>query len=268
MSWMSLKLNNRLQMYELTFLGTGTSQGVPVIGCQCEICSSEDTRDMRLRTSAMIKTGDTTVVIDVGPDFRQQMLREKVRRIDAVLLTHEHNDHIVGIDDVRPYNFMHKKGIDIYGTPRVMNEVKQRFPYVFDANPYPGAPSVEVHLIDPMEKFEVGDLSVLSLPVMHGNWPVMGFRIGPIVYITDARYIEEEVIEAARGCEVLVLNALRKKAHHSHFNLEQGIEMSRIIGAKSTYFTHVSHAMGFYREVESELPENIHLAYDGLKIKL
>nr|MBS0037984.1 MBL fold metallo-hydrolase [Saprospiraceae bacterium] len=255
-------------MFELTFLGTGTSQGVPVIGCDCDVCKSENSRDKRLRTSALIRTPDQTLVIDVGPDFRQQMLREKVENIDAVLLTHEHNDHIIGLDDVRPYNFMQRKGIDIYGTERVMKEVKLRFPYVFDANPYPGAPSVDIHLIKPFEEFFVKNMKILSLPVLHGSWPVMAFKMGPVVYITDARYIEDEVIDAVKGCEVLVLNTLRKKSHHSHLSLEQGIEMSQKIGAKSTYFTHISHTMGSHEVVTRELPDNIHLAYDGLKVSL
>jgi phosphoribosyl 1,2-cyclic phosphate phosphodiesterase len=253
---------------ELTFLGTGTSQGIPVIGCDCVVCNSDDPRDNRLRTSAMISVNNKNFVIDVGPDFRQQMLREKVRKIEAVLLTHEHNDHVIGLDDVRPYNFMHRKGVDIYGTERVISEVTQRFPYVFEDNPYPGAPQLTTHPIQPMEKFEVEGVLFQSLPVLHGDWPVVGFKARSLVYITDAKFISDEVVSAAKDCEVLVLNALRKKDHHSHLSLEQAIEVSGKIGAARTYFTHISHNMGLCSEVQGELPPGFFLAWDGLKVKV
>ncbi len=254
-------------MLELTFLGTGTSQGIPVIGCDCEVCHSTDPRDQRLRTSAMITTEGKNFVIDAGPDFRQQMLRERVKKLTAVLLTHEHNDHVIGLDDVRPFNFMQRMGIDIYGTERVISEVTRRFPYIFEKNPYPGAPRLNTHYIEPMQKFEVSGVEFQTLPVMHGDWPVLGFKTGSLVYITDAKYISDEVIAAAKNCEVLILNALRRKEHYSHLSLDQAIEVSREIGANRTYFTHVSHKMGLYREVQKDLPDNCFIAWDGLKVK-
>ncbi|TVR84052.1 MAG: MBL fold metallo-hydrolase [Saprospirales bacterium] len=253
-------------MYELTFLGTGTSQGIPVIGCECKVCNSPDPRDHRLRTSALLKVGGKTFVFDAGPDFRQQMLRERVKNIDAILLTHEHNDHVIGLDDVRPFNFMHRKGIDIFGTDRVIKEVANRFPYVFEENPYPGAPQISTHLIEPLIPFNVNGTDFFPLPVLHGSWPVLGFKSGPVVYITDAKYIPEEVLDEIKGAEILVLNALRKKEHHSHLSLNQAIEISLKVGAKNTYITHVSHVMGLYNEVQAELPSGVYLAYDGLKV--
>lgn len=255
-------------MFEITFLGTGTSQGIPVIGCKCAVCTSNHPRDDRLRTAAMVRNEQTNIVIDVGPDFRQQMLRERVDNIDAVLLTHEHNDHVVGLDDVRPFNFMHRKDIELYGTQRVLGEVQRRFPYVFHSNPYPGAPQITLNEIKSFEELTIGDLKIMPLPVLHGDWPVMGFQIGPIVYITDAKYISEEVIDLIQNCDLLVLNTLRQKGHHSHFSLEEGIEMARKIQSRTTYFTHISHAMGRHEEVDKMLPEGIHLAYDGLRVQL
>ncbi|TVQ48007.1 MAG: MBL fold metallo-hydrolase [Saprospirales bacterium] len=252
----------------MIFLGTGTSQGVPVIGCGCRVCRSLDSRDLRLRTSAVLKIGGKTIVFDVGPDFRQQMLREEICQIDAVLFTHEHNDHVIGLDDIRPYNFMKRGGIDVFGTKRVLNEVEKRFPYVFDPNPYPGAPSVNSHIINEVDSFNINglDINIKPLPVSHGGWPVLGFRIGPVVYITDAKIIGDEVIEAASGCEVLVLNALRKKEHYSHLSLSDAIRLSEKIRPKRTFLTHISHTMGLYEDVSKELPLGVHLAYDGLKV--
>ena len=257
-----------LETFELIFLGTGTSQGVPVIGCDCEVCSSSDPRDQRLRTSGVLKIGGKTIVFDVGPDFRQQMLREKVRHIDAVLFTHEHNDHVIGLDDIRPFNFMNRKGLDIYGTSRVLNEVENRFPYVFDPNPYPGAPSVNTHVINEIDNFRIDqlDIDIIPLSVSHGGWPVLGYRIGPVVYITDAKTIGEDVIQAASGCDVLVLNALRKNEHYSHLSLEDAIVLSKKIKPGRTFFTHISHSMGLHQQVNSELPLGFYLAYDGLSV--
>lgn len=258
-----------VETFELIFLGTGTSQGVPVIGCPCEVCGSDDPRDHRLRTSAVLKIGGKTIVFDVGPDFRQQMLREKICQIDAVLFTHEHNDHVVGLDDIRPYNFMKKGGLDIYATSRVLSEVEKRFPYVFDPNPYPGAPSVNTHRINETDKFYIEGLesSIQPLPVSHGGWPVLGFRIGPVVYITDAKTIDEKVIEAAKGCEILVLNALRQSDHYSHLSLSDAVDISNKIKPSKTFLTHISHSMGFYSEVKRQLPSGVFLAYDGLRVK-
>ena len=258
-----------MEAFELIFLGTGTSQGVPVIGCNCEVCSSSDPHDQRLRTSALLKIAGKTIVFDVGPDFRQQMLREKICQIDAVLFTHEHNDHVIGLDDIRPYNFMKRGGIDVFGTKRVLNEVKNRFPYVFDPNPYPGAPSVNTHSINEKDSFSINGLGIAiqPLPVSHGGWPVLGFRIGPVVYITDAKTIDDKVIEAASGCEVLVLNALRKKEHYSHLSLSDAIRISDKVKPKHTFLTHISHTMGLYEDVSKELPDGVYLAYDGLQVK-
>jgi phosphoribosyl 1,2-cyclic phosphate phosphodiesterase len=249
----------------ITFLGTGTSQGVPVIGCQCAICISTDARNKRLRSSVLLTKGDQKVIIDTGPDFRYQMLREKVNRLDAILLTHAHKDHIAGLDDVRAFNRMQAKPMDIYGDNRVHEAIKREFYYAFQPSPYPGIPQLQLHLLDGTP-FELGHLSIQPIEVMHHLLPVYGFRIGDFAYITDAKTISTSEKAKLKGLSILVINALQIKPHISHFTLEEAIEMAKELGAKNTYFTHISHFLGLHEEVQAILPPTIHLAFDGLTL--
>lgn len=252
---------------KITFLGTGTSQGVPVIGCDCRVCRSLDFRDKRLRTSAHLQIGSKSLVIDTGPDFRQQMLRERIYQLHGVLYTHEHKDHTAGLDDIRPFNFSQEADMPIYGQSSVLNQIKSEFSYIFADQRYPGVPMVKTVPIENKE-FEVEGIPILPIRVMHHKLPVFGYRIHNFTYITDANYISDEELEKVAGTEVLVLNALQNTRHISHFNLEQALEMVERIQPKKAYFTHMSHRLGLHREVESKLPDNIRLAYDGLKIVL
>lgn len=252
---------------KVTFLGTGTSQGVPLIGCTCKVCTSTDKRDNRLRSSVMIEHNNTNIVIDTGPDFRQQMLREKVKKLDAVIFTHEHKDHIAGLDEVRAFNFINNMVMPVYATERVQNALKREFAYIFSGEDYPGIPKVELHTIG-SEGFTVGDMSVIPIDVLHYKLPVKAFRIGNFTYITDANFISEEEKKKIRGSEVVVINALRRNEHISHFTLAQAIDLSNELKAKKTYFTHISHQLGTYNEVSLELPPHIELAYDGLTINV
>lgn len=250
---------------KVIFLGTGTSQGVPVIGCTCEVCVSLDYRDKRLRTSILVQEKDQTFVIDTGPDFRQQMLREQVQRLDAVLFTHAHRDHTAGLDDVRAYNFMQRMDMPVYGTTPVLEQLKGEFAYAFAKEYYPGIPRLALNTIDD-KAFNVNGVEVTPLPVMHLKLPVLGFRIGNFSYITDANLIPAATLERLKGTEVLVLNALQRDAHISHFNLQEAIAMVGVIKPKKAYFTHISHKLGTHRRVQEELPENVMLAYDGLQL--
>lgn len=252
---------------KITMLGTGTSQGVPVIACPCEICESVDPRDHRLRSSVLVQSPTTSIVIDAGPDFRQQMLRHKVTRLDAVVFTHEHKDHIAGLDDVRAFNFKHNSAIDIYGSPQVHAALRNEFHYAFADEKYPGVPLLNLVEIG-NHPFRIGDLELLPIAVMHYKLPVLGFRIGGFSYVTDANYIAPQELEKIKGSDVFVLNALRKQKHISHFNLEEAIQVAREAGAKQTYFTHISHLLGLHIEVEEELPPGIQLAYDGLEFEM
>lgn len=252
----------------ITLLGTGTSQGVPVIGCGCAVCQSHDPRDKRLRTSALLAWGDQRIVIDAGPDFRQQMLREGVDRLDSVLLTHEHNDHMIGLDDIRPFNFAQGGEMPVYGLARVLNEVRERFAYVFSPSKYPGAPSIQPHTLSPEAPVIIKALPILPLAITHGKLPILGYKIGPLVYITDASSIPPQTFAAIQNCHTLILNALHREPHHSHFNLEQAIATAQRIGAQETYLTHISHYMGTHASTTAELPEGIHLGYDGLKLTI
>jgi phosphoribosyl 1,2-cyclic phosphate phosphodiesterase len=251
-------------MIKVTFLGTGTSQGVPVIGCQCEVCSSENPKDKRLRSSIFIETETANIVIDTGADFRQQMLREKVRKLDAVLFTHEHKDHTAGLDDIRPFNFLQKKNMPLYATKKVLGQIQQEFAYIFAEKRYPGIPQVELHEISKEKSFCIEQTKITPIEVFHYRLPVLGFRIENFTYITDANYIASEEMAKIYGSKILVINALQREKHISHYNLEEAIAVAQHIGAEMTYFTHISHKMGLHDEVSKELPENIKIAYDGL----
>ena len=252
---------------KITFLGTGTSQGVPVIACPCPVCHSTDIRDKRLRTSVMVETGDSVFVIDTGPDFRQQMLTAGVKSLDAVLFTHEHKDHIAGLDDIRAFNYILQRPLDIYAEDRVHHALKQEFSYIFAEQKYPGVPQVNLHTID-NRLFEINNVKILPVRALHMRLPVLGFRIGNFSYITDANYISDEEKEKLKGTECLVINALRKQKHISHFSLPEAVAVIEEIKPKTGYITHVSHQMGFYEEIQSELPANIVLAYDGLVLTM
>ena len=252
---------------KITFLGTGTSQGVPVIGCECEVCRSLDYRDKRLRVSVHLEIDGTSIVIDTGPDFRQQMLRERISKLDAVLLTHSHKDHIAGLDDIRAFNFLQEKGMPIYGMPKTLEQVEIEFYYAFEAQKYPGTPVLNLQELDESE-FEVKGIKIMPLPVRHLRMPVLGFRINDFSYITDANLIPDETASKLKGTKVLVLNALQKEKHVSHFNLEEAIVQAGKIGAQQTYFTHISHKMGLHQSVSKELPDFITLAHDGLTVTL
>lgn len=252
---------------KVTFLGTGTSQGVPVIGCDCPVCSSIDFRDKRTRTSIFIEIEGKNLAIDTGPDFRTQILRERIKHLDAILYTHEHKDHIAGMDDIRPFNFSQKKDMPIFGTKRVLAQIKREFAYVFEEVKYPGVPSVFPHEIH-NEVFEVDGIQVTPIKVMHYRLPVFGFRIGDFTYITDAKTIDDQELEKIRGSKVLIVNALQKTHHISHFTLDEAVELVEDIKPEMAYFTHISHRLGTHHEIENQLPPNIRLAYDGLKIEI
>lgn len=248
---------------KITFLGTGTSSGVPMIGCDCAVCTSTDKRDNRLRSSILVQSATTSLVVDTGPDFRQQMLREKVKHLDAVVFTHPHKDHLAGLDDIRAFNFFSKKPIDIYADSLTEEAVRRDFYYAFTDTKYPGIPELNMHTIN-LDPFMVGDIPVTPIQVWHLKMPVLGFRFGKFTYITDANRIEEEEKEKIRGSEVLVLNALRKQKHISHFTLGEAIELVQELRIPGAYFTHISHQLGLHAEIDSELSNGIHLAYDGL----
>jgi phosphoribosyl 1,2-cyclic phosphate phosphodiesterase len=253
-------------MVKLTFLGTGTSQGVPMIACPCEVCHSGDPRDHRLRSSVLVETAGCNIVIDAGPDFRTQMLRADIRTLDAILLTHEHKDHIGGIDDVRAYNYFQQAPLDIYATERVGQAVRKDYDYAFADHSYPGAPEIALHTIG-TEPFDVKGVEVVPVSGLHLKLPVTGFRIGELAYLTDFNRIEHSEIMKIRGVEVLVVNALRHEKHISHFNVQEAILLSRYVGAKRTYLTHMSHQIGLHATAERRLTEGVFLAYDGLIIE-
>jgi phosphoribosyl 1,2-cyclic phosphate phosphodiesterase len=248
---------------KITFLGTGTSQGVPVIACDCYTCQSDDEHDKRLRTSLLLEIDDQIIVFDAGPDFRQQMLREKVTRLDAIILTHEHKDHIAGMDDVRAFNYKTQDAIDIYAEERVQKEVRKEFSYVFAEYQYPGIPKMRLNNIPPYP-FHVKGIEVIPIRLFHYRLPIYGFRIGDFAYITDANYIPEESKEKLFGVKYLVINALRKEKHISHFSLMEAIEHIKQISPKRAFLTHISHQMGRSAEVTGELPPGILLAWDGM----
>ena len=251
----------------VTFLGTGTSQGVPFIGCPCVVCNSEDPRDNRLRCAVWIETPDASIVIDSGPDFRYQMLRAGVRKLDAIVFTHGHKDHVAGLDDIRPYNFFTKRAVAVYATEETQQALRREFSYIFENTTYPGVPQIDLHTITASAPFTVCGVEIIPIRTLHHQLEVLGFRIGPFTYITDANYIAPEELKKVEGSEAMVLNALRHEAHPSHFTLLQAIDVVKNAGAKHAYFTHISHQMGLHAVVERTLPEAVHLAYDGLVLE-
>lgn len=250
---------------EVTFIGTGTSQGVPVIACNCTVCKSFDNKDKRLRSSVWLKTDDTSLVIDTGPDFRYQMLRAQVKSLDAVLFTHEHRDHIAGLDDIRSFNYIQKEAMNVFCEERVFKALKSEFSYIFAEHKYPGIPQVNVNLIK-SDPFKIKQLEVLPIRAMHMRLPVLGYRIENFAYVTDANYIPPEEIKKLYGVKVFVVNALRKEKHISHFCLDEALELIKKVNPEQAYLTHISHQMGLHEEVSKELPDNVFQAYDGLKI--
>jgi phosphoribosyl 1,2-cyclic phosphate phosphodiesterase len=252
---------------QVTFLGTGTSHGIPVIACGCEVCTSSSDLDKRYRSSILIEIDGQTIVVDTGPDFRMQMLREKVKKLDAVVFTHEHKDHTAGLDDVRAFNFFQEGAIQIYASTRVQKNLHNCFEYIFAEHKYPGIPEIHVNTIV-NEPFHVGSTKIVPIEVLHYKLPVFGFKIGDFVYITDANQIPESEREKIKGAKVLVLNALRISKHISHFSLDEAIAMARELNIEKTYFTHISHQLGKHDKVSKNLPGGILLAYDGLKIEV
>lgn len=252
---------------KVTFLGTGTSQGVPVIACDCQVCTSADSRDKRLRVSVLLETEDRVIVIDSGPDFRCQMLRAGVKHLDALIFTHEHKDHVAGMDDIRAFNYKQQTAIDVYGHKRVHEALRKEFAYIFSDFKYPGLPLINLHEID-SDPFAIGSTEFIPIEVMHYRLPVLGFRIGDFTYITDAKSISESEAKKIKGSKILVINALQKDKHLSHFTLTEALLFAEEINAETTYFTHLSHKMGRHADISAELPPNIELAYDGLVLQV
>jgi len=252
---------------KITLLGTGTSQGVPVIACTCRVCTSTDPRDKRLRCSVMLEENGSTVVIDSGPDFRQQMLRAGVIDIDGLVFTHEHKDHVAGMDDIRAFNYIHKKKVDVFATARVQQALRREYPYIFEDTGYPGIPQVSMHTIG-SDPFQAGNIKLIPVEVLHYRLPVLAFRSGDFTYITDANYISEEEKKKIAGSRVIVVNALRREPHVSHFTLAEAVSLLEELKPEKGYLIHISHQLGRHKEVNKELPPFIRCAYDGLEIEL
>lgn len=250
----------------ITFLGTGTSQGIPLIGCHCEVCDSADPRDKRFRSSALIEYQGIKVVIDAGPDFRQQMLREDVRDLDAILLTHPHKDHTGGLDDVRAFNYITGKNMPIYCEPNVLESLKMEYSYAFREHKYPGVPEFEVHTIG-AEPFSINGVEIIPVRAMHYKLPVLGYRFGKLGYLTDANYISDEDIQKFRGVDVFVINTIRREKHISHFSLDEALDVARRVGARQTYLTHLSHQIEKHSELSLFLPDGVAPAYDTLRVR-
>ncbi|EDM44070.1 metal-dependent hydrolase [unidentified eubacterium SCB49] len=253
----------------ITFLGTGTSQGIPVIGSDHPVCLSKNPKDKRLRVSVLLQWDDFNYVIDCGPDFRTQMLLNNIKHLDAVLLTHDHSDHTAGIDDIRPFCFRQGGDVTFYAEQNVYNALYKRFEYIFvTENKYPGAPTIKEELIENLTPFNIGGKKVTPIRAMHNVLPVLGYRVGGFTYLTDVKTISDSEIEKIKGTKVLVVNALREEPHVSHLTLSEALELIEIVKPEKAYLTHISHWLGFHDEVEARLPENVHLAYDGLKIEV
>ena len=250
----------------LTFLGTGTSCGVPTIGCDCRVCRSENPKDKRLRCSALVETEQTRLLIDCGPDFRQQMMPQPFRRIDGILITHAHYDHMGGMDDVRPYCQFGE--INVYADPVARKGLLEMLPYCFVENRYPGVPAIGLHEIHKHEPFTIGDIEIMPIEVMHGKLPILGYRMGPLTYITDMKTIDDGELQYIKGTEVLVVNALRQQPHHSHQTVDDAVGFARRVGAKRTLLIHSSHHIGLHDEVNASLPSDIQLAYDGQVVEV
>lgn len=251
---------------KLTFLGTGTSVGVPTIGCTCWVCSSTDPHDKRLRASVLVESGDTRVLVDCGPDFRQQMLGREFKKIDAVLLTHEHYDHVGGIDDLRPFCTFGE--VDVYADGNTVGDLRRRIPYCFGESKYPGVPKINLSVVEPHRPFSIGSIDVLPIQVMHGKLPILGYRFGDLVYITDMKTIRKEEMEYLKGVKILIVNALRfSPEHHSHMTVNEAMEFIRMVSPEKTYFTHMGHDIGLHEEVNRQLPDDMDLAYDGQMIE-
>jgi phosphoribosyl 1,2-cyclic phosphate phosphodiesterase len=250
---------------KITFLGTGTSSGVPMIACDCEVCTSPDPKDNRLRSSILVESATTSFVIDATPDFRYQMLRIKNKKLDAVLFTHPHKDHIAGLDDVRAYNYIQKKPMEVFANALTLKGLQREYDYVFSEKKYPGIPQININLIDE-KPFHIGDIKIIPIMVWHLHMPVFGYRIGKFTYITDANRIDEAEKKKIYGSEILVLNALRKEQHISHFTLDEAVALAMELKVKQAFFTHISHQLGRHEDINQTLPEHIRLAYDGLTI--
>ena len=249
----------------VTILGSGTSQGVPVIACDCSVCTSKSLQDKRSRSSILISTEQTTIVIDTGPDFRMQMIRENVKSLQAVLFTHEHKDHIAGLDDVRAFNYRDQKPMEVFCTSGVEKALKREYEYVFSDLKYPGIPQLNLNIIE-NNPFEINDLTLIPILVYHYRLPVFGYRIGDLTYITDAKTILPKEIEKVKGCKILIVNALHRERHISHFNLEEALAFIALVKPEKAYLTHISHLFGTHDQINSLLPENVLAAYDGLQL--
>ena len=251
----------------LTFLGTGTSQGVPVIACRCRVCRSGDSRDRRLRTSALLEVEGRNILFDIGPDFRQQMLREDVGRLDAILITHAHRDHVGGLDDIRSFNYVQHSKMNVYLNNEAKTALLRDYRYIFENHQFPGLPEADLHEVG-AEPFLAAGETVMPIRAMHKDLPILGYRIRNFAYITDANYIAPSEMEKLKGVEILVINALRKTKHFSHYSLPEALEVIGQIQPKQSYITHISHEMGLHSEVEKELPDGVHQAYDNLQIDI